>query len=171
MARRYASLFEFQRRFPDEASCALFLSERRWPDGFTCPECGRTRSCLLKSRAYTYECASCGRQTSVTVGISTSSSSATTAAFIGMFPSRGFSDWRHTALPCPIGASPANRTHASKRHQRGGIPADARPPAACVRTVPNLLMSTKHDYLGQRDKPWGGCQNQKNNGRAANFIR
>ena len=68
MARRYASLFEFQRRFPDEASCALFLSERRWPDGFTCPECGRTRSCLLKSRAYTYECVSCGRQTSVTAG-------------------------------------------------------------------------------------------------------
>jgi len=68
MARRYASLFEFQRRFPDEASCALFLSERRWPDGFTCPECGGTRSYLLKSRAYTYECVSCGRQTSVTAG-------------------------------------------------------------------------------------------------------
>ena len=60
MARRYASLFEFQRRFPVEASCALFLSERRWPDGFTCPECGRTRSCLLKSRAYTYECVNPG---------------------------------------------------------------------------------------------------------------
>ena len=68
MARRYASLFDFQRRFPDEASCALFLSERRWPDGFTCPECGGTQSYLLKSRAYTYECVSCGRQTSVTAG-------------------------------------------------------------------------------------------------------
>ncbi len=68
MARRYASLIEFQRRFPDEASCALFLFERRWPDGFTCPACGGTRSCLLKSRAYTYECVGCGRQTSVTAG-------------------------------------------------------------------------------------------------------
>ena len=68
MARRYASLIEFQRRFPDEASCALFLFERRWPDGFTCPACGGTRSCLLKSRAYTYECGACGRQTSVTAG-------------------------------------------------------------------------------------------------------
>src|SRR5680860_1351573 len=68
MARRYASLIEFQRRFPDEASCALFLSERRWPDGFTCPACGGTRSCPLKSRAYTYECVACGRQTSVTAG-------------------------------------------------------------------------------------------------------
>jgi predicted RNA-binding Zn-ribbon protein involved in translation (DUF1610 family) len=68
MARRYASVLEFQRRFPDEASCALFLFERRWPDGFTCPECGETRSSLLRSRAYTYECAACGRQTSVTAG-------------------------------------------------------------------------------------------------------
>ena len=68
MARKYASLFEFQRRFPDEVSCALFLFERRWPDGFVCPQCGGRRSCLLKSRAHTKECISCGRQTSVTAG-------------------------------------------------------------------------------------------------------
>ena len=68
MARKYASLLEFQRRFSDEASCALFLLERRWPDGFGCPEGGETRSYLLKSRAYTYECVACGRQTSVTAG-------------------------------------------------------------------------------------------------------
>jgi len=68
MARKFASLLEFQRRFPDEATCALFLFERRWPEGFACPGCGGTRSCLLKSRAYTYECVACGRQTSVTAG-------------------------------------------------------------------------------------------------------
>jgi predicted RNA-binding Zn-ribbon protein involved in translation (DUF1610 family) len=68
MARKYASLLEFQRRFPDEASCAHFLFERRWPKGFVCPECGGTRSYLLKSRAYTYECVACERQTSVTAG-------------------------------------------------------------------------------------------------------
>ena len=68
MARRYASLIEFQRRFPDEVSCALFVFERRWPDGFTCPACGGTRSWPLKSRAYTYECIACGQQTSVTAG-------------------------------------------------------------------------------------------------------
>ena len=68
MAKKQTSLLEFQRRFPDEASCAWFLFERRWPDGFVCPECGGTRSCLLKSRAYTYECVACGRQTSVTAG-------------------------------------------------------------------------------------------------------
>ena len=68
MARKHASLLEFQRRFRDEASCAFLLFGRRWPEGFACPECGGTRSSLLKCRAYTYECAACGRQTSVTAG-------------------------------------------------------------------------------------------------------
>lgn len=68
MARKHPSLLEFQRRFPDEARCALFLFDRRWPDGFVCPACAGTRRCLLKSRAHTYECVACGRQTSVTAG-------------------------------------------------------------------------------------------------------
>jgi Transposase zinc-ribbon domain len=33
------SLSQFQETFPDEASCAAFLSERRWPEGFVCPGC------------------------------------------------------------------------------------------------------------------------------------
>ena len=65
---RARSLFEFQRAFPDERSCAEFLFERRWPQGFVCPACGSGRAALLKSRAYTYECIDCGRQTSVTAG-------------------------------------------------------------------------------------------------------
>lgn len=68
MARKQPTLLEFQQRFPDEASCARFLFGRRWPNGFVCPACAETRGCLLKSRAYTYECAACGRQTSVTAG-------------------------------------------------------------------------------------------------------
>ena len=28
------SLVEFQRRFPDEAACAAWLAELRWPEGF-----------------------------------------------------------------------------------------------------------------------------------------
>jgi hypothetical protein len=62
------SLLAFQKRFPDEARCAQFLFDRRWPDGFVCPGCSGKRSHLLRSRAYTYECAACGRQTSVTAG-------------------------------------------------------------------------------------------------------
>src|SRR5271169_475786 len=62
------SLSQFQETFPDEASCAAFLSERRWPKGFVCPGCGEQRAAALKSRAYTYECLDCGRQTSATAG-------------------------------------------------------------------------------------------------------
>ena len=65
---RARSLTEFQKAFPDEASCAAFLFERRWPGGFVCPACGKGRAAALKSRAYTYECSACGRQTSITAG-------------------------------------------------------------------------------------------------------
>src|SRR3954467_12362938 len=62
------SLLAFQQRFPDEAHCAQFLLERRWPDGFVCPGCGGKRGHLLRSRAYTHECVACGKQTCVTAG-------------------------------------------------------------------------------------------------------
>ena len=62
------SLSEFQEAFPDEACCAAFLARRRWPNGFVCPGCAGRRAAALKSRAYTYECSSCGRQTSITAG-------------------------------------------------------------------------------------------------------
>ena len=62
------SLTQVQQSFPDEARCAAFLFERRWPDGFVCPGCGARRAAALKSRAYTFECLDCGRQTSITAG-------------------------------------------------------------------------------------------------------
>jgi transposase-like protein len=65
---RGRSLTEFQTEFPDEASCAAFLFKRRWPDGFVCPSCGGDRAAALKSRAYTFECYGCRRQTSITAG-------------------------------------------------------------------------------------------------------
>ena len=65
---RARSLTEFQEAFPDEAGCAAFLFERRWQGGFVCPRCGGERVAALKSRAHTYECLDCGRQTSITAG-------------------------------------------------------------------------------------------------------
>src|ERR1700687_5140106 len=65
---RARSLTEFQEAFPDEAACAAFLFERRWPGGFVCPVCGRDRAAIVKSRAHTYERLDCGRQTSLTAG-------------------------------------------------------------------------------------------------------
>src|ERR1700736_5010054 len=62
------SLIEFQGRFASESACAEYLFERRWPEGFVCPGCSEGRAWLLKTKAFTYECAGCGRQTSVTAG-------------------------------------------------------------------------------------------------------
>src|SRR5271155_1966235 len=62
------SLSQFQQTFSDEAHCAAFLFERRWLDGFVCPGCGARRAAALRSRAYTFDCLDCGRQTSITAG-------------------------------------------------------------------------------------------------------
>jgi ISXO2-like transposase domain/Transposase zinc-ribbon domain len=62
------SLIEFQRCFPDERACAAYLAQMRWPDGFRCPSCGHTKGWELSSKAFTWECAGCARQTSVTAG-------------------------------------------------------------------------------------------------------
>ena len=62
------SLMEFQDRFATEAACAEYLFERRWPQGFVCPGCGDGRAWRLQTKAFTHECAGCGRQTSVTAG-------------------------------------------------------------------------------------------------------
>jgi len=62
------SLLEFQRRFPDEHACASYLAKARWPDGFRCPACGHGKGWELATKAFTWECAGCGKQTSVTAG-------------------------------------------------------------------------------------------------------
>ena len=62
------SLLEFQQRFGDEAACAQYLAAARWPDGFVCPGCGGGKAWRLETKAWTYECANCGRQTSITAG-------------------------------------------------------------------------------------------------------
>ena len=60
------SLIDFQRRFPDEAACAAWLFEARWPAGFRCPSCDRQKGWPHGGKPFTYECAACGKQTSVT---------------------------------------------------------------------------------------------------------
>jgi len=58
----------FNERFPDDRACARHLYERRWPNGFVCPKCQAVKAWSLESKPFTYECAACGRQTSVTAG-------------------------------------------------------------------------------------------------------
>ena len=62
------SLIEFQQRYGDKASCAEYLVTTRWPNGFVCPGCSGDKAWRLETKAWTYECAGCGRQTSVTAG-------------------------------------------------------------------------------------------------------
>lgn len=65
---RPLSRVEFEERFPDDEACARYLFERRWPEGFVCPECGGVKGWELRTKRHTWECAACGRQTSVTAG-------------------------------------------------------------------------------------------------------
>jgi hypothetical protein len=62
------SLIEFQSRFSDEAACVQYLFAARWPKGFVCPACSAGKAWLLQTKAWTWECAQCGKQTSVTAG-------------------------------------------------------------------------------------------------------
>ena len=62
------SLIEFQQRFSDEQACAKHLFAARWPQGLVCPGCGTSKAWELQTKPWTWECASCGRQTSVTAG-------------------------------------------------------------------------------------------------------
>ena len=62
------SFLEFHQRFPDERACADYLIETRWPDGFVCPSCGSVKAWALETKIFTFECAGCHKQTSVTAG-------------------------------------------------------------------------------------------------------
>ena len=61
------SIVEFQHRFAGEQACLDYLAASRWPQGFTCPACGGSKAWVL-ARRHLWECAACGRQTSVTAG-------------------------------------------------------------------------------------------------------
>ena len=63
-----SSLIDFQHRFPDEAACAAWLFEARWPAGFRCPACAHEKGWPHGGKRFTFECAACGKQTSVTAG-------------------------------------------------------------------------------------------------------
>ena len=57
---------EFDARFGTEAACRAYLIRLRWPEGFRCPTCGHAKAWPV--RRLLFQCAACGRQTSVTAG-------------------------------------------------------------------------------------------------------
>lgn len=62
------TLLDFQGMFPTERACAEYVLAVRWPDGVFCPACGAAEVWHLKTKAWTWECKTCGRQTSLIVG-------------------------------------------------------------------------------------------------------
>ena len=60
------SVGEFQAWFGTDADCLDYLEWVRWPLGFACPDCGRSRGWRLGDGRIM--CAACGRRTSVTAG-------------------------------------------------------------------------------------------------------
>src|SRR3954451_18247630 len=68
MAELPRSLPEFEAQFPDEAACARWLLEKRWPDGFRCPACGHGEAWELGRERLTLQCTARERQVSVPAG-------------------------------------------------------------------------------------------------------
>ena len=63
------SLPGFQRLFPDEAACAAYLEQCRWPDGFACPRCEAVGEPFrLASRPEVLVCRKCRKETRLRVG-------------------------------------------------------------------------------------------------------
>lgn len=60
------TLREFEARFSTDAACRAYLVHLRWGDGFRCPRCAGTKAWPVRDRLF--QCAACGRQTSVTAG-------------------------------------------------------------------------------------------------------
>jgi hypothetical protein len=61
------SIFEFQKRFPDDSSCLKYLANEKWKDGYTCVHCGHTKYCAGNSD-YSRQCTKCRKIESPTAG-------------------------------------------------------------------------------------------------------
>ena len=57
---------QFEAQFGTDEACRAYLVRLRWPDGFRCPRCGNAKAWPV--RTLLRQCASCGRQTSITAG-------------------------------------------------------------------------------------------------------
>lgn len=57
---------EFRSWFPDDVSCREYLAHLRWPQGFSCPECGCGQ--CWRTGAGLWMCTECGLKTSATAG-------------------------------------------------------------------------------------------------------
>src|SRR5437868_15234423 len=56
---RQMTIRDFERIFPDEEACKLYLAEHRWPEFVVCPRCGNAEV-KPHARAFQWVCYSCG---------------------------------------------------------------------------------------------------------------
>ena len=59
---------EFDEWFSDENACLEYIGKLRWPNGFTCPNCGFHPEIPSLIRRGLYLCIKCKKQTSITSG-------------------------------------------------------------------------------------------------------
>jgi transposase-like protein len=60
------TLAELESRFRSEQACRDYLFRLRWPEGFRCSRCGKSKAWPLRSGLW--QCAGCGLQMSATAG-------------------------------------------------------------------------------------------------------
>ena len=58
---------EFRERFGTEEACRQALFDMRWREGLTCPGCGGSSFCRLRTRRL-FQCNRCKRQVRLTAG-------------------------------------------------------------------------------------------------------
>jgi transposase-like protein len=60
MEKKFESLtiFEFQRRFPDDNACMAYLADKKWEEGYACPKCGNTKYCK-GAKEHSRQCTKC----------------------------------------------------------------------------------------------------------------
>jgi transposase-like protein len=63
------SLPEFQKLFPDDAACAIYLEKIRWPQGFACPSCSEAGDpARISTRPTVLRCRKCRAEARLTAG-------------------------------------------------------------------------------------------------------
>jgi len=67
LAYHSMGLFDFQKRFPSDRKCFVYLTRVRFPGGFVCPRCGSSAAGMVRGRGL-WQCRGCRHQVSVTTG-------------------------------------------------------------------------------------------------------
>jgi ribosomal protein L37AE/L43A len=123
------TLPEFQSVFTDEATCRRYLVESRWPDGFSCPNCGADEGWERGSGIFI--CRRCRTETSVTAGTVLDHTHLPLVTwFWAAYLVTTTSGLNALSLGRQLGLTSRKTTHAVMRRLRRSMSALALPPLA-----------------------------------------